>query len=157
MIPQQHPLFPDFIAAVAARLEKGREAYNDQSFSRPPGELVGEIKEELVDVCGWAFVLWCRLRDLEQRLAERITAAYLPDQQREDLNDRRRADQQDNQGDDASLRIAMLDEAIDNAPCADGDSDHHGHGDHAESEPAGLRVEIVQSHHLWPVRGRGTR
>lgn len=72
----QRPSFANFVAAVAARLEKGR--HSDRSFRRPPGEFLAEIREELADVCGWSFVLWCRLNDLEKRLAERIAAAHLP-------------------------------------------------------------------------------
>lgn len=60
--------FDSFAAMVAERLEQGRRAYGDQSFTRPPSELASEIEEELADVCGWAFVLWCRLRRLRERL-----------------------------------------------------------------------------------------
>jgi len=47
--------------AVRLRMDQGREAYEDQSFTRPPEALAGEIKEELLDVCGWAFILRCRV------------------------------------------------------------------------------------------------
>jgi hypothetical protein len=70
--------FEEFTTRVLARLDKGRQAYGDRSFDRAPGELLAEIREELEDVCGWSFVLWCRLADLEQALAERIAAAHLP-------------------------------------------------------------------------------
>jgi len=60
--------FDTFVAMVAERLEQGRRAYGDASFDRDPAELAGEIEEELADVCGWAFVLWCRLRNLRERL-----------------------------------------------------------------------------------------
>ena len=112
---------------------------------------MGEIKEEFVDVCGWAFVLWCRLHDLEQRLAERIAAAYSPDQRQQDLNQCRRNDPQDNQGDDGSLRIAMLEEAIDNTSCADAGSVHHRCGEQSEGEPTELRIEVVHSPTLSTV------
>jgi hypothetical protein len=49
-----------FTAAVAARLEQGREAYGDRSFHREPAALAGEIAEELLDVCAWSFILWVR-------------------------------------------------------------------------------------------------
>ena len=65
-----------FAEAVRLRLKAGRAAYKDESFRRPPAVLVEEIKEELLDVCAWSFILWvriCRLRaavtqaaDLEQ-------------------------------------------------------------------------------------------
>ena len=58
----------DFAATVRARLEKGRGEYGDRSFQLPPEQLVGEIEEELADVCGWAFVLWCRVQALREAL-----------------------------------------------------------------------------------------
>ncbi|MFH2002976.1 MAG: hypothetical protein ABIK28_25140 [Planctomycetota bacterium] len=56
--------WPDFMEAIRIRLEKGRDEYGDSSFSRPPAELAGEIEEELLDVAGWAFFLWLRVRDI---------------------------------------------------------------------------------------------
>ncbi len=54
--------WPDFAGTVRARLEKGQAEYGDTSFRRPP-------EEELADVCGWAFVLWCRIRGLEKEVS----------------------------------------------------------------------------------------
>jgi hypothetical protein len=56
--------FADFIGRVHGRLEAGAEQYGEASFRRPVGELAGEIEEELLDVCGWAFILWTRVRRL---------------------------------------------------------------------------------------------
>jgi hypothetical protein len=120
-----------------------------RKLHRPPGELAGEIEQELLDVRAWSSMLWCRLRDLDPRIA----AAYSSNQQQEDLNQYRRGDPQDNQAGDGYSRIAMLDEAIDNAPCANGDSEHHGHQDEAD----GLRIEVTQSPPAWPVGGRGRK
>jgi len=53
--------WPEFIESVRNRLEQGREAYRDEAFTRPPEELAREIEQELFDVCGWAFILWCRI------------------------------------------------------------------------------------------------
>ena len=58
--------WPDFAGTVLSRLEKGQTEYGDTSFQRPRQELIGEIEEELADVCGWAFVLWCRIRGLQK-------------------------------------------------------------------------------------------
>ena len=60
--------FDTFASMVAQRLEQGRRQYGDQSFARPPAELAAEIEEELADVCGWAFVLWTRVRRLRERV-----------------------------------------------------------------------------------------
>jgi hypothetical protein len=57
--------FPEFIAAVRARLEAGAEAYGDQSFERPTAELVRELQQEALDLAGWGFILFERLRRLE--------------------------------------------------------------------------------------------
>ncbi len=59
---------------VAARLEKGRETYGDRSFDRPPDELVDEVEEELLDVAGWGFILWCRMESLRARIGARATS-----------------------------------------------------------------------------------
>jgi hypothetical protein len=56
--------FPIFAAAVGKRLEQGARTYGNASFHWDPAELTGEIEQELLDVCAWAFILWCRLRAL---------------------------------------------------------------------------------------------
>jgi hypothetical protein len=62
-----HPLatFPEFVEQVRARLAQGAREYGDRSFDRPISELLGEIEQELLDVCGWSFLLWCKLRALQ--------------------------------------------------------------------------------------------
>jgi hypothetical protein len=64
----------EFFSLVSRRLEVGAKVYGEHSFLRPPGEVAGEIEEELLDVCGWAFVLWCRLRRIRPWLAMGGTA-----------------------------------------------------------------------------------
>ncbi len=54
----------EFAIRLRQRLEAGAKQYGDVSFRRDLGELTGEIEQGLLDVCGWAFVLWCRLRRL---------------------------------------------------------------------------------------------
>jgi len=66
----QHPSFAAFAALVEKRLEAGAREYGDTSFARPPAELVGEVAEELLDVCAWSYILWCRVRVLEARLPD---------------------------------------------------------------------------------------
>ena len=53
----------DYATAVESRLAQGERDYGDKSFSRDPAELIDEIRCELRDVAGWAFVL-------DQRLAK---------------------------------------------------------------------------------------
>ena len=62
--------WPEFTVALRGRLEAGRRTYGDASFLREPAELTQEIEQELLDVVGWAFVLWCRMRALQNRLGE---------------------------------------------------------------------------------------
>ncbi|MCC6994800.1 MAG: hypothetical protein IT370_09345 [Deltaproteobacteria bacterium] len=60
--------FPEFARAVSARLEAGRASYGDKSFSRHPAVLCGEIEQELLDVMGWGYILWRRMRELREAL-----------------------------------------------------------------------------------------
>lgn len=60
--------FSTFAAAVENRLQEGTQTYGDRSFTLPPDVLAGEIEQELLDVCAWSFILWCRLRGLRERM-----------------------------------------------------------------------------------------
>jgi hypothetical protein len=62
--------FDAFARAVRKRLAAGRESYHDESFARPPSELLGEVAEELLDVCGWAYVTWHRVQQLAMKADE---------------------------------------------------------------------------------------
>ena len=64
-------LWPAYEALVRYRLLTGCTTYGDQSFKRPPSELLSEIAEELMDVTGWAFILWCRIQTIQQELMEK--------------------------------------------------------------------------------------
>lgn len=46
----------DWIGAVMARLEAGRDEYGDGSFSMPVGRLLEMLSEEALDLGGWAYV-----------------------------------------------------------------------------------------------------
>jgi hypothetical protein len=59
----------EFVTDLSARLHEGAKTYGTRSFSRDPSELIREVREELIDVCGWSFVLSERLRALETALA----------------------------------------------------------------------------------------
>jgi hypothetical protein len=65
----------EFASKVASRLEKGRQTYGGWSFSRSPGQLLDEVEEEILDVCGWSYILWTRLRTLRQRLESETEGA----------------------------------------------------------------------------------
>ena len=57
---QESDLRLDFLDQVAARLAKGAEEYGNESFEKPGTE--AEILEELIDVAGWAYVAWVKMR-----------------------------------------------------------------------------------------------
>jgi hypothetical protein len=59
--------WPTFAAELHARLVEGRRTYGEGSLQRPPTELVGELEQEAIDVAGWGYVLWMRLRALHAR------------------------------------------------------------------------------------------
>jgi hypothetical protein len=67
----QNDRWPEFAAHVEARLLVGREVYGERSFEKPPAELAGEVEEELLDVCGWSFILWTRVRAIRAALEEK--------------------------------------------------------------------------------------
>ena len=60
----------EFKLALTNRLQKGFEEYGDGSFSRDPSVLLDELAEEALDVCGWGFILWVRLRDLHANVQQ---------------------------------------------------------------------------------------
>jgi len=59
-----------FIKNVFSRLEMGALTYGDTSFERPPGQLLEEIEQELLDQAGWSFIMWCRLEEVRERLKQ---------------------------------------------------------------------------------------
>lgn len=59
--------FPEFVSCVRSRLERGKKDYGDVSFERPLQEVVDEIRQEALDLCGWSFILWARLNKIETR------------------------------------------------------------------------------------------
>jgi len=60
--------FDEFVGRVRKRLVAGAAEYGDSSFERPVGEVAGEISEELLDVAGWAWVMWCRVEALRRHV-----------------------------------------------------------------------------------------
>jgi hypothetical protein len=50
----------DFVQQLRDRLEAGAREYGDQSFVRPVSAIVTELEQELVDLPGWTYILWCQ-------------------------------------------------------------------------------------------------
>lgn len=49
-----------WLDAMDLRLDAGAQQYGDQSFVRPVASTVQEFDQELVDLPGWLYVLWCQ-------------------------------------------------------------------------------------------------
>jgi hypothetical protein len=60
--------FENFARAARARLDAGRLAYGDTSFSKDPTELIAELQQECLDLAGWGFVLFERLERAKKAL-----------------------------------------------------------------------------------------
>ncbi len=63
-------MFPAFVEAVRSRLDAGRVTYGDSSFTMPVSQVGNEIAQELMDLCGWSFILWLRVESLQAELAD---------------------------------------------------------------------------------------
>lgn len=73
--------WPAFVARVRERLEAGRRAYGDASFSADPATLIGELQQECRDLAGWGFVLNERLERAREALGgatAEVTAPSVP-------------------------------------------------------------------------------
>jgi len=63
----------EFLAEIAARLDKGREEYGDQSFVKPVSATTREILEEQADQVGWLYVLWCQAARKTDMVRDQLT------------------------------------------------------------------------------------
>lgn len=60
----------EFLAKVERRLDEGYRSYGDASLRAAPAVLAGEVEQELLDVMGWGFLLWLRLKGLQAKLPD---------------------------------------------------------------------------------------
>jgi hypothetical protein len=58
-----------FFKRLFARLEAGAREYGNKSYSRDPVELMDEIQQELLDVCGWGCIQFERLEKMKEALS----------------------------------------------------------------------------------------
>ena len=56
--------FVEFTDRIRQRLQMGKRVYGDSSFDRPLPSLVEQIRPEVLDAAGWAFILYERLEEL---------------------------------------------------------------------------------------------
>ena len=67
--------WPRWMQDGLARLESGKLAYGDKSFSEDPLKLIEEADQELQDNHLWSFILHCRLMKLKRALTAAINRA----------------------------------------------------------------------------------
>ena len=60
--------FDAFVAQVRSKCERGAQEYGDKSFDKEPHALVSELQQELLDICGWGWILWRRLERMRDAL-----------------------------------------------------------------------------------------
>jgi hypothetical protein len=60
--------YPVYMAQVESRLRAGARRYGDTSFARESEDLLAEVRNELLDISGWGFILWCKLQRLEEAI-----------------------------------------------------------------------------------------
>ena len=70
MTPSDRADLVEFFALISQRLEAGAEEYGDSAKHRPTRELCDESEEEALDICGWSFWMWRRIRKLRVQLEE---------------------------------------------------------------------------------------
>lgn len=59
-----------FLRLLEERFAKGAEEYGDQSYRKCYGELIDELEQEVVDICGWAFFVFNRLHEMAEKLED---------------------------------------------------------------------------------------
>ena len=64
--------FDKYSEKVREKLHKSSVEYGDKSFSMDPVELLGELKEECIDVMGWGMFLFKKLDTIERIYKERL-------------------------------------------------------------------------------------
>lgn len=60
--------FSAFLQQLELKVERGAIEYGDKSFDLPANRTISELQAELLDICGWGFILWVRMERLRQAL-----------------------------------------------------------------------------------------
>lgn len=60
----------DFADEVRERMETGRRTYGDRSFELTFAQLMAEARMEAVDLAGWPYIAWRKLRLWEAELPD---------------------------------------------------------------------------------------
>lgn len=59
-----------FLRLLEERFQKGAEEYGDRSYRKCYSDLIDEIEQEIVDICGWAFFVFHRLHEMAEKLED---------------------------------------------------------------------------------------
>lgn len=62
--------FLDFMQILLSRLEMGRQVYGMASLHKTQEELIEEVNQEVLDICGWSFIRWYQLRQELKKLQD---------------------------------------------------------------------------------------
>jgi hypothetical protein len=63
--------FTDMVARVMERIDHAEQEYGNKSLFSPTGDLLKELEEETLDIMGWGFYVWKRVRALREKF-ERV-------------------------------------------------------------------------------------
>lgn len=85
MTPEErHVLEEQFIARLRERWKHGGSVYGEVSFRLPPLATAEEILQEVEDLAGWAFILWCQISERLGAVLVAVEKSRLPGTGRED-------------------------------------------------------------------------
>lgn len=59
---QERSLRLEFLESLSCRLEAGAAQYGNKSFAKNTAQLRNEMEQELLDIAGWAYVMWAKLK-----------------------------------------------------------------------------------------------
>lgn len=59
---EERQLRAEFLESLACRLEAGAAEYGNKSFQKNYAQLKNEMEQELLDIAGWAYVMWAKLK-----------------------------------------------------------------------------------------------
>lgn len=68
-------VWPEFAGRVFERMLRGKVDYGDGSFLAPLAPTCEEIAQEFLDVAGWAFIGYCKVKRLQ-----RVIEQYQPEE-----------------------------------------------------------------------------
>lgn len=69
---EKHPRFTEFVRAVEAKLDRGKDEHGSESFGLGTSTLIEELQNEALDLAGWGWLLWKRLEDFKDRCGESL-------------------------------------------------------------------------------------